>query len=65
MVEMKPIQKPLLSMDNFKFNGDPLSEPHVYWQTVSVLQYITITTPEVTFAINRDYQFIQAPTNIH
>lgn len=36
-----------------------------YRSTVGALQYLTMTRPDISFAVNRVCQFMQAPTNVH
>ncbi|XP_016172812.1 uncharacterized protein LOC107615228 [Arachis ipaensis] len=45
--------------------GDPLGDPHLYRSIVGVLQYVTISRPEISYAVNRVCQFMHSPTEIH
>lgn len=40
-------------------------EQFLYRSIVGGLQYLTITRPDLSFAINRVWQYIQAPTDAH
>jgi hypothetical protein len=48
-------------------DGTPLStlKATIFWSTVGALQYLMMTRPDLTFAVNHVYQFMQHPTNIH
>lgn len=43
------IPRPRLSL----YDGDLFSDPTLYWQTVGSLQYLTLTRPDNTFAVNQ------------
>ncbi|CAM8975689.1 unnamed protein product [Rhodiola kirilowii] len=45
--------------------GDPLHDPHLYCSVVGALQYVTITRPALSYAVNRVCQFMHAPTETH
>jgi len=45
--------------------GDFLYDPSLYRQLVKSLNYLTITRPDISFAIQQVSQFIQAPTHLH
>lgn len=45
--------------------GDPLPEPMVYLRLVGKLIYLTITRPDITFAVHILTQFMQHPTMVH
>ncbi|CAL2257264.1 unnamed protein product [Prunus armeniaca] len=46
-------------------HGSPLSDPTEYRSLVGTLQYLTITRPDISFAVNQVCQFIHQPTDIH
>lgn len=48
-----------------KFGGKPLADPTVYRQVVGTLQYLTLTRPDISFAVNKVCQFMQHPTEEH
>ena len=41
-----------------KLDGEPMSNPFVYRSAVGVLQYLTNTRPDITFAVNKLSQFM-------
>ncbi|XP_015867116.2 uncharacterized mitochondrial protein AtMg00810-like [Ziziphus jujuba] len=45
--------------------GSPLSDVFLYRSTIGMLQYLTITRPEISFIVNKLSQFMQAPTDAH
>ncbi|CAN1184716.1 Retrovirus-related Pol polyprotein from transposon RE2, partial [Linum perenne] len=45
--------------------GEPFHDPKLYRQTVGALQYVTITRPDITFAVNRVCQYMHSPTVQH
>ncbi|RVW61330.1 Retrovirus-related Pol polyprotein from transposon RE1 [Vitis vinifera] len=48
-----------------KFDGDPMDEVTQYRSVVGALQYLTITRPDIAFAVNKACQFMQQPTSAH
>jgi Reverse transcriptase (RNA-dependent DNA polymerase) len=48
-----------------KFDGAPISDPLLYRSIVGMLQYATITRPDLTFAVNKVSQFFSQPSDIH
>jgi hypothetical protein len=67
MEQAKPVLTPLptnsssLSLSS----GSPLSNPTEYITVVGSLQYLSLTRPDVSFAVNRMSQFMHAPTDEH
>lgn len=37
----------------------------MYRSIVGALQYVALTRPDICFAVNKVYQFLQTPTDIH
>ena len=61
-----PVDTPLevnvkLSQDT----GDPLPDPTMYSRLVGNLVYLTITRPEISYAVNLVNQFMTHPRHLH
>ena len=68
MLQCKPVATPMSATDRLSaFDGDPLSSDDAteYRSLVGGLQYLTITRPDVSYAVNRVCQFLHAPTTSH
>lgn len=48
-----------------KSDGKPFSDPTAYRQVVGTLQYLTLTRPDISFAVNKVCQFMQNPSDEH
>lgn len=48
-----------------KMEGVPHSDPFCYQCLVRNLQHYVLIRPDIAFSVNKLYQFIHAPTNIH
>ena len=61
-----PVDKPVkLNVKLSKEEGDLLPDPTAYRQLVSSLIYLTITCPDISFAVNLMSQFMTAPLHLH
>ena len=66
MDEAKAISSPMASsMSLSQYQGTPLSDPSSYRSTVGSLQYLSLTRPDIAFAINKVCQFMTNPTDLH
>jgi hypothetical protein len=52
--------KPLSKLDNAAFE-----DPHLFRSVVGALQYVIITRPDISFAVNRVSQYMHSPTVCH
>ena len=48
-----------------KFSGSPFRDPTLYRSIVGALQYMTLTRPDIAFAVNKISQFMHNPTDDH
>jgi len=68
MLGCKPCTTPLSASEKLSsYDGVPLSPEDAtrYRSIVGALQYLTITRPDLSFAVNRVCQFLHAPTSVH
>jgi histone deacetylase 1/2 len=68
MLECKHASTPMSATDRLSaFDGDLLAseEATEYRSIVGGLQYLTITRPDISFAVNRVCQFLHAPRTTH
>nr|CAN82452.1 hypothetical protein VITISV_003326 [Vitis vinifera] len=66
MFDTKPTKTPGAVGKNLsKFDGDPMADVTHYRSVVGALQYVTLTRPDIAFAVNKACQFMQQPTTIH
>ncbi|GJY13878.1 retrovirus-related pol polyprotein from transposon RE1 [Tanacetum coccineum] len=62
----KQVVTPLNSVDKLSLaDGSPPVDPTTYRRLVGSLQYLAITRPDVSFAVNKLSQFMHAPTKLH
>ncbi|GJX90447.1 retrovirus-related pol polyprotein from transposon TNT 1-94 [Tanacetum coccineum] len=62
----KDVITPLRSDDTLSLvDGSKLVDPTPYCRLVGSLQYLAITRPDVSFAVNRLSQYMHAPTQLH
>ncbi|XP_047306227.1 uncharacterized mitochondrial protein AtMg00810-like [Impatiens glandulifera] len=62
----KPLNSPVSTSSSLsRYDGDSLSDPFLYRNIVGALQYLTLTRPELAFAVNRACQFMHGPTSTH
>ncbi|XP_030441665.1 uncharacterized mitochondrial protein AtMg00810-like [Syzygium oleosum] len=66
MSECKPVQTPMATTTKPSEKGGGLmSNPTLYRSIVGALQYVTLTRPNLSFAVNKICQFMHAPTEDH
>ena len=58
----KPISSPMSSLSTLsKCEGNTITDPTLYHSTMGSLQYLSITRPDLSFAVNEVSQFMQDP----
>lgn len=65
MLDSKHVATPLASGESLLSSGAPFDDPTLYRSLVGALQYLTITRPDLSYAVNMVSQFLQAPTTDH
>jgi len=66
MLEAKPISSPMSSSSSLSaFDGDSMEDPILYRSTVGSLQYLSLTRPDLAFAVKRECQFMHKPSKLH
>jgi len=66
MHEAKPISSPMASSSSLSaFSGDAMEDQSLYRSTVGSLQYLSLTRPDLGFAVNRVCQFMHRPLKPH
>ena len=68
MLNCKPCSTPMTTTEKLSaYAGTPLSGDDVtrYRSVVGALQYLTLTRPDISFAVNKVCQFLHAPTTDH
>ncbi|KAK9067609.1 hypothetical protein SSX86_011720 [Deinandra increscens subsp. villosa] len=65
LLESKPASTPLAPHATFTSHGPLFNDPSLYRSLVGALQYLTITRPDLSYAVNQVSQFLHAPTIVH
>lgn len=66
MLERKPSSTPVAAKLTLSaHDGMPLSSPTEYRMLVGCLQFLTLTPPDISFAVNNFAQFISNPLSTH
>ena len=66
MFDSKPAKTPGAIGKNFsKFDGDLMEDVTMYRSVVEALKYVTMTRPNISFAVNKACQFMKQPTTAH
>uniref|UniRef100_A0A2N9F2C9 Reverse transcriptase Ty1/copia-type domain-containing protein n=1 Tax=Fagus sylvatica TaxID=28930 RepID=A0A2N9F2C9_FAGSY len=66
MQDAKPVSSPMASSTSLTAHEGPSFSDHtLYRSTVGALQYLSLTRPDIAFAVNKLSQFMHAPTLLH
>lgn len=65
LLDSKPVATPLPPGQQFFSKGVPIPYSTLYRSLVGALQYLTITRPGISYAVNQVSQFLHAPTIDH
>ncbi|XP_019174280.1 PREDICTED: uncharacterized protein LOC109169846 [Ipomoea nil] len=65
MVDCKPLATPASTTQPVTPSDEAFDNPTQYRRIVGALQYLTITRPDLSYAVNRLCQFMHAPTDEH
>jgi histone deacetylase 1/2 len=68
MTQCKPVSSPLSTSEKLSlYEGTALGPKDAtnYRSVVGALQYLTLTRPDISFAVNKVCQFLHAPTTVH
>ncbi|KAI5328775.1 hypothetical protein L3X38_028172 [Prunus dulcis] len=62
----KAVSTPLSTTDSLMLHdGSPLTDPTPYRRLVGGLQYLSLTRPDISFAVNKLSQFMHSPSETH
>ena len=66
MLNCKPVATPMASKQPSVADPDsPYKDVTEYLQIVGTLQYLTLTQPDLSYAVNIVCQYMHAPSNAH
>jgi len=65
LLDCKPVGTPLSTTDVFSSKGNAFHDPTLYRSLIGALQYLTITRPDLSYAVNQASQFLHSPTDEH
>jgi hypothetical protein len=66
MVDAKPVTSPMSSSVTFStYSSEAFSDPSLYLSVVGSLQYLSLTRPDLSFAVNKVCQFMHQPIVVH
>ncbi|KAM0014676.1 putative RNA-directed DNA polymerase [Helianthus debilis subsp. tardiflorus] len=64
--DCKSVPSPMSSSQTLSLaDSAPLSDATKFRQTVGALQYVTLSRPDITYAVNKVCQYMHAPTENH
>ncbi|KAL5570490.1 hypothetical protein UlMin_027065 [Ulmus minor] len=66
MMDCKPAKTPgTIGKNLSKYDGEMFEDEMKYRSVVGALQYVTLTRPDIAFAVNKGCQFMHSPTSTH
>jgi|UniRef100_A0A2N9GUC8 hypothetical protein len=66
MHEAKPVSSPMASTTSLTAHeGESFTDVTLFRSTVGALQYLSLTRPDIVFAVNKLSQFMHKPTVLH
>ncbi|KAK9077447.1 hypothetical protein SSX86_005784 [Deinandra increscens subsp. villosa] len=66
LADAKPVSTPITPSANLSQEDSPsFDNPIKYRQVVGALQYVTLSRPDITYAVNKVCQFMHSPTENH
>jgi hypothetical protein len=66
MLEAKPVKTPMSAAHALTLlSDDTLTDLSPYRSLVGALQYLSLTRPDISFAVNKISQFMHRPTSLH
>ncbi|XP_072060199.1 uncharacterized mitochondrial protein AtMg00810-like [Arachis hypogaea] len=66
MQDAKPVSTPMIGSSKLSTNtGTPFEDPTSFRSIVGELQYVTVTRPDIVFAVNKLNQFMSKPSQDH
>jgi hypothetical protein len=68
MINCKPVNTPMVTSEKLSAHSGDALAPHDatrYRSVVGAQQYLTLTKPDISFAVNKVCQFLHQPTTIH
>jgi len=65
LLDSKPVHTFMVVSQHLTADSSPFSDPTLHRSLVAALQFLTITRPDIAYAVNSVSQFLLAPTADH